>query len=58
VSGIIPPNPDQVQCWQGTWQAKFEAKWVVGLNGKYYPKRPPKKCGRKDIDELDIATVR
>lgn len=57
MSGHIIPIDHLVESWQTTWEAKFKQRWVVGKNGKYYPKRTLKKCGRKDLDDV-IATVR
>jgi hypothetical protein len=57
VSGHIPEDTDQSSAWEANWEQKFAKSWRIANDYKYYPRRPV-QVERKDLDELDIATVR
>lgn len=57
MSGHISESHDATDAWHVKWHEKFAQSWRVANDGKYYP-RNPVQVKRKDLDELDIATVR
>ncbi len=57
MSGHIPEDTDQSSAWEANWEQKFAKSWRIANDYKYYPRRPV-QVERKDLDELDIATVR
>jgi hypothetical protein len=54
----IPIDENEVRNWQTEWHTDYRPLWVVGKDGKFRPKPAPSKGPRKNLDELDIATVR
>jgi hypothetical protein len=57
MSGTVIPIDHLVKSWQERWREKYRSQWRVANDGKYYPRKPV-KVERKDLDELEVATVR
>jgi hypothetical protein len=57
MSGTVIPIDHLVKSWQTTWTVRYRDTWRVANDGKFYPRKPV-KVERKDIDELEVATVR
>lgn len=59
MSGRVQFLQGVVDEWQEDWHRVWRPMWKVGKDGKYYPVTMAKtRPVRKDLDELDIATVR